>query len=126
MPAKMIMLLGSVSGCLSVVLGAFAAHALKNILAANQLDIFATAVKYQMWHSCVLLFIGLVSLQSPLFVWRVAAMLMLLGIVFFSGSLYGLALGGPQWLGPITPLGGASLIAAWVCLIIGSLKMKSL
>lgn len=124
MNAKIILLVASLLGCLAVISGAFAAHALKTVLAASSLATFETAVKYQMWHSCVLLFVGLITLYQPSRWFYFAAAFFMLGIILFSGSLYFLAMGGPRWLGPITPVGGLCFISAWLLLALGAVKIK--
>ena len=105
-------------GATGVILGAFGAHALREALErAGTREVWDTASKYQLLHAAALLgFAGWLR-ASPGVPGRCAAWavrLWALGIVLFSGSLYALALGGPRWLGPVTPLGGAALIAAWV------------
>ena len=106
-----------VLGASGVVLGAFGAHALKGALdAAGTRDAWETASRYQLLHAAALLgFAGWVrSAQGPggrCAGWAVR--LWVAGTLLFSGSLYALALGAPRWLGPVTPLGGAALIAGW-------------
>ena len=93
---------------LAVALGAFAAHGLKAVLDAQQLALFETASRYQMYHALALLVVG-VMLTNPQFsrsLLKLAAIAFILGIILFSGSLYLLALVGVSWLGAITPLGG--------------------
>lgn len=93
--------------------GAFGAHGLKRMLTADMMQIWQTAVLYQLVHGLGMLAIAALMARfgSPLLSW--AGALMLIGIVFFSGSLYVLALSGTKWLGAITPLGGAAFIIAW-------------
>jgi uncharacterized membrane protein YgdD (TMEM256/DUF423 family) len=108
-----IAVLAAGSGALAVVLGAFGAHALRNMLDAAALQTWHTAVEYQFWHTLALLAAAL----SPPSRWRSAcAIALALGIVAFCGSLYAIALGAPRTLGMITPLGGACFIAGWICL----------
>ena len=116
--ARLFLTLGAGGAAFSVVLGAFAAHALKARLDAASLSTFQTGVTYQFFHSLALCILGLwlrqigreLSLSdAPV----VAGSAFLIGILFFSGSLYSLALGGPRWLGPITPLGGLAFIVGW-------------
>jgi uncharacterized membrane protein YgdD (TMEM256/DUF423 family) len=117
---KTYLYLTSAAGVLGVSAGAFGAHALKDILAeAGTLSAWNTGVLYHLIHIPALLATTLFSfnqtLPSP---WLgKACQCWLLGILLFSGSLYSLALGGPRWLGPVTPLGGIFLILGWVCVI---------
>ncbi len=115
--AKLVLIIAALSGATSVILGAFAAHGLKAKLPENLLSAFSTGVEYQMYHSLALLAVGLMLNQwSQLAGLKVAAVAFMLGILLFSGSLYGLALTGQKWLGPITPLGGLAFIVAWLSL----------
>jgi uncharacterized membrane protein YgdD (TMEM256/DUF423 family) len=107
--------IAAVNGALAVVAGAFAAHGLRGHLAPDMLAVWETGARYQMYHA---LAIGVAALAGS----RWAPKLFLGGIVLFCGSLYALALGGPNWLGPVTPLGGALLIAGWVCLAVSSFR----
>ena len=115
MNGSLLLALGAVSGAISVMLGAFGAHALKARLSADALSAFQTAVQYQMMHSLALIAVGLWLLRHPEdMLSRYAALAFCFGILFFSGSLYGLTLGGPRWLGPVTPIGGTLFIAGWL------------
>ena len=104
---------------LATVAGALGAHALRNRWAVERLDVYETAVRYQFYHSLGLLGIGLALRTLHVGTLRAAAVLVLLGIVLFSGSLYGLTLGAPRMMGVVTPLGGAALIAGWVVFAYG-------
>lgn len=114
-------------GALSVMLGAFAAHGLKKILAAGELQIFETAVRYQFYHVFALLAVGILYAAFPgkLLAW--SGKLFIAGMILFSGSLYvlcyvkysGMPLNG---IGAITPFGGAAFIAGWVMLFLGVVK----
>lgn len=114
--------LGGASG---VALGAFGAHALKRVLTESQLQIWQTAVHYQFIHVLALLLCAILYRQ-----WGASAALQStviafsIGIICFSGSLYWLALGGPKWLGPITPLGGLAFILGWLALAWAALQAK--
>jgi len=122
---KKITLWAGLLGALGVVLGAFGAHVLKNRLTDNgATQTWDTAVKYHLIHVVALLALTALvearesktqSIQRWL---RWAAWCWVVGIVLFSGSLYALALGGPHWLGPVTPLGGLALIAGWALVAI--------
>jgi len=112
--AKTSLLAGALLALLSVSLGAFGAHALKDLLAANgRLSTYETAVQYQFYHALGLLLIGVLAYQFPNLKTDWVSGLMLIGILIFSGSLYILCLTGIRWLGAITPIGGAAFIAAW-------------
>jgi uncharacterized membrane protein YgdD (TMEM256/DUF423 family) len=104
---------------LATVFGAFGAHALKSQLPPDRLQVYETAVRYHYFHALGLLGIGLTMRfieASPV---RWSAMLVLVGIVLFSGSLYALTFGAPRALGVVTPLGGLALIAGWICFAMG-------
>lgn len=104
------LLVGALSGFVSVAGGAFGAHALKQKLPADLLTIFEVGVRYQMYHALLLCLIGILPL-SPTVRW--AGILCVLGTALFSGSLYVLSLTGIRWLGAITPLGGLCFLGAW-------------
>ncbi|MFP4616349.1 MAG: DUF423 domain-containing protein [Thiohalorhabdus sp.] len=122
MPAgRLFLLLGALNGALAVMLGAFAAHGLRDRLGDRLLEVFHTAVEYHFYHALGLALIGLVVLSLGPTPWlRAAGWVMLAGIVIFAGTLYGLALGGPGWLGAITPVGGTAFIVAWLLLAVGA------
>lgn len=111
--------LGGILGGLSVMLGAFGAHSLKASLTEKSLATFQTGVQYQFMHSIALILVGLLMLslgeESNKRLNR-SGWFFAIGILLFSGSLYSLALGGPRWLGPVTPLGGLSFMIGWVLL----------
>jgi len=114
---------GSIIAMLAVVVGAFGAHVLKaRFEGTNYGETWETAVKYQMYHALGLIVIGILQFDSLLgaqTIFSTASLLMLIGIILFSGSLYVLALTGIKKLGAITPLGGLFFIAAWICVAIG-------
>ena len=116
---KTFLLIGAALGALSVMIGAFGAHALRATLeASGRLDTFETAVKYQFYHTLAILLVGvlLLHVQNRLLEWSGWAFLA--GIIIFSGSLYLLCLTGVRWLGAVTPLGGVAMIAGWVLLFV--------
>ncbi len=122
---KSILIAGSIFGLLTVVVGAFGAHALQATLLANgRVDTFETAVLYQGIHALALLIIGILSekIGSPKIVY--AGFSMVIGVLIFSGSLYILSLTNMTFLGAITPIGGLFMILGWVLLIIGISKSK--
>jgi len=116
--AKTAIFLGALFGAAGVILGAFGAHALKARLGPEELGWWQTAVQYQFWHAVALAAVGAAALPGT----RAVAILMTLGVVVFSGSLYVMALGGPRWLGMVTPLGGLMLIVGWLALAWATLK----
>jgi len=107
--------IAAVFGVLGVTLGAFGAHALRARLAPEQLAAWETAVHYQLFHAVVLLALGLYGAATERSL-GASPWLFATGIVLFSGSIYGLVLGSWRWLGPVTPIGGISLIAGWLSL----------
>ena len=112
-------------GGISVVLGAFASHALKDKLSDRALEIWETGTKYQMYHALALILVALLISRFPnstLLV--VAGYAFVAGVTIFSGSLYALSLSGIKWLGAITPLGGAAFIVGWACLAVAALQME--
>ncbi|RKQ14336.1 DUF423 domain-containing protein [Ureibacillus endophyticus] len=116
---------GAIHGLLAVALGAFGAHALKEVLDDYSAGIWDTAVQYQMFHATALLIIGvLIKLLGPIKQLKIAAICMNLGILFFSGSLFILAISGISVLGAITPIGGVLFISGWLLIIISIMKLK--
>ena len=123
---KLLILFAAINGFLAVTLGAFAAHGLETIIAADLLETFGTAVEYHIYHSLALLGTAVLGFQFPQEKFlRLAGILFLLGILFFSGSLYLLTLSGVRWLGAITPIGGIFFLAAWANLFWFAYKLKS-
>jgi uncharacterized membrane protein YgdD (TMEM256/DUF423 family) len=124
MVSRWVLCSGAGFALLAVVLGAFAAHGLKAVLDAQQLVLFETASRYQMYHALALLVVG-VMLTNPRFsrsLLQLAALAFILGIILFSGSLYLLALIGVSWLGAITPLGGIAFLLGWLMMMVAALK----
>ena len=116
-------LLGSILAFSAVLLGAFGAHALKETLSAyDSIQTWETAVRYQMWHAIALILLSMISLTQP--TPKMIGPCFAVGSLLFSGSLYGLALDGPKWLGPVTPLGGLSLMVGWLLLAYSCFKSK--
>ncbi len=119
MTQQVIIITGALFGMLSVIFGAFGAHALKKTLSEEQLKSFETGVKYQMYHAIVLLVLGFnFEYTTNAIYWCFT-----LGIVLFSFSIYGLVLSDSKgkklkFLGPITPLGGLLFVTGWLLIII--------
>jgi uncharacterized membrane protein YgdD (TMEM256/DUF423 family) len=121
MGARTWMAVAAALGALGVVLGAFGAHGLRARLPAEKLASWSTAVEYHLLHAVALLALALWADATG----RAAALpaaLFTAGVVLFSGSIYALVLGGPRWLGPVTPLGGLCLIAGWVAVVVLALR----
>jgi uncharacterized membrane protein YgdD (TMEM256/DUF423 family) len=114
--AKFFLLAGTVMAFLSVALGAFGAHALKERLDTYLLGVFQTGVTYQFFHAVGLILVGLLSLRLDTSTVRWSGFLFLGGISFFSGSLYLLALTGVKAFGAITPIGGLAFLIGWALL----------
>src|SRR3990170_4471983 len=96
--------IGAVIGLIAVAAGALGTHFLKDRLSADDLTTFETAARYQMYHALALLAVSAIAHARPSATVSGAGWCMLSGIVLFTGSLYGLALGEWKWLGPITPI----------------------
>lgn len=108
-----------ISGFLAVALGAFGAHGLKSRLAdvadgAKRLAWWETAAHYHLLHALALGLVAFVVARAPAA--RFAGYAFVFGSLVFAGSLYAMALGGPRWLGAVTPLGGLGLLAGWATL----------
>lgn len=99
---------------LATIFGAFGAHGLKGQLAPDRLEVYETAVRYHFFHALGLLGVGLALRFIDSGALRWAAVLIVAGIVLFSGSLYALTFGAPRLLGVVTPVGGLALIAGWL------------
>lgn len=125
---RKLIILGSIFILIAVILGALAAHALKEVLTSDQLTSFNTAVRYQMYHGLAMLIFahtGFLKLKAK----KALLYLFSTGILLFSGSIYVLVLGTMvdlnwKFLGPITPIGGLVLICSWVFIIINVWRYK--
>ena len=118
-------------GAFSVILGAFAAHSLKQTISDYAVGIFETGVRYQFYHVFALLSCGILYKEFQNRFIKTAGKLFIVGIVFFCGSLYiltfikGAVIPGYDWIGAITPLGGLCFIAGWICLFLGMSKKRN-
>lgn len=116
--------LGAVIAGLAVAAGAFGAHALKGHLSQDELAIFETGARYQMYHGLALVLTAWAASRWPGTAIHWAGWLFVIGVILFSGSLYLLALTGARWFGAITPVGGLSFLAAWGALALGAWRGK--
>ena len=123
---RLVIVCGALLMVLAIVFGAFGAHALTDILERNnKLKAFTTASQYHFYHAFALLLLGvLMQLFATLKYKKLIFILMLLGTLFFCGSLYVLAIFNIMWLGAVTPIGGVLLILSWGMLVIALLKLE--
>ncbi|HEY8959604.1 MULTISPECIES: DUF423 domain-containing protein [Chitinophaga] len=128
---KSFLVWAAVLGALAVVLGAFGAHKLKELVPPETVSTFQTGVTYQFYHVFALIATGILFAHVPgsQLVW--AGRCFIIGILLFSGSLYLLTMlkatgnVGLRGIGIITPIGGVFFIAGWICLLAGILKLKA-
>ena len=133
MNSRTVLIIAGISGAICVALGAMGAHALKERIPTDNIQIFETAVRYHFYHTLALVFISyLIKNDSSKFL-RLSAWLFIAGIILFSFSLYFLALRPVlgisneemKSIGVITPFGGVSFIMAWLMLTFAALKSKN-
>ena len=110
---RLFLILGAVVAGLGVALGAFGVHGLTGRVTPERLETFKTGVEYHLIHALALLVVSWAATQWPGWAVHASGYLFLVGIVFFSGSLYVLVLTDTSWLGAITPLGGVAFIVGW-------------
>ncbi|MTE26301.1 DUF423 domain-containing protein [Winogradskyella ouciana] len=126
---KKILIAGSILGILGIILGAFAAHGLEKMIDADAIKSFETGVRYQLYHAFLFLILGgtsFVRLKSK----KTIFYLVIIGVIFFSGSIYGLATNELssfdfKRIAMITPIGGLLLILAWIVMLIGIIRNKA-
>ncbi len=124
MDGRAALVFGALAGLVGVVFGAFGAHALTGVLSAERLEVWETAVRYQLVHALGLVFIGTLAPSSGRGWLRWSAASLMGGVIVFSGSLYLLCLTGAQWLGAITPVGGVLWIVGWGLLAVYGLRHR--
>lgn len=110
-----ILKIGVIFSILSIVIGAFGAHALENII-SDKIEVFKTAVLYQIFHALALIMIGLIAKSYSLDL-NLVAYLLIFGIILFSGSLYLISIFKISFVGVITPVGGLLFISGWLLLL---------
>ncbi|MBL9202261.1 MAG: DUF423 domain-containing protein [Opitutaceae bacterium] len=128
-PSRLPLLAAGLLGLTGIALGAFGAHALKaTLMERGMTTAWDTGVKYHLLHAVALVALGAwaraagADSNSRLPAWT--AWLWLAGTVLFSGSLYWLAVGGPRWLGPVTPVGGIAFMAGWLLVAVAAFRAK--
>lgn len=114
--------ISAINLALAVMLGAFGAHGLKKIASAEQIVWWQTATDYFFYHALGLLLLATLSKIIPQLPIKASFSLIQIGIIFFCGSLYIMALGLPRGLGAITPIGGALMILGWLILAWNAFK----
>ena len=112
MSDKSILFAGALLAATGVMLGAFGAHALGDGLGPERMEWWHTAVQYQLWHAVGLVALAALPTPRP----GLPALLLTVGTLIFSGTLYLMALTGVRWLGAVTPIGGTLMIAGWFLL----------
>lgn len=118
--------IGSALAGLAVAAGAFGAHALKDVVSPERLDVFDTAVRYQMMHALAILLVAVLGADDDSRLLRYAAGCFVLGTVLFSGSLFTLVLTGIPGFGAVTPLGGVGFLAGWALVVRWGLSRRRL
>jgi len=115
--SRQFVLIAAILGFLGVAIGAFGAHGLESTLEENgRVDTFETASRYHMYHAIALLGVAWLASWQPSRWVRWGGILITVGTVIFSGSLYILAVADLGFMGAIAPIGGAALLAGWGCI----------
>ena len=128
---KNILVKAAILGATAIALGALGAHALKSMLTADQLTSFTTGVRFQIYHSIYLIGLFVLMNKFPDKAFKISGILIFWGVILFSGSIYLLTIKNItdvaflRFAGPITPIGGVLMIAGWIYLLIGALRIKS-
>ena len=121
--------LSAISGLLAVILGAFGAHKLKQIISSEDIAIYETGIRYQFYHTFALFGIGILLYLKSSSLLIKSGYAFAIGILLFSGSLYGLSMRNIyevnlNWLGPVTPVGGLFFILGWLLLLLSIKNFK--
>lgn len=122
--SKRILLLGSILAALAVMIGAFGAHGLKNIVEANLLQTFETGVRYHFYHAFALLFLGILKLNLPQLKTNLTSLAFAVGILLFSFNCYFYVISGVKIFAILVPIGGVLFILGWLALAFGLLRLK--
>lgn len=121
---KSFLIWATILGAIAVMLGAFGAHALHDIVVESKIEIFKTAVTYQFYHVFALLALTWLQYQKPNKIFKYAGIFFIIGIILFSGSLYTLTFINLKIIGILTPIGGLFFIVGWICMFIGAFQLK--
>ena len=111
---RALLVVGSAFAAISVLFGAFGAHILKSRLSTEDLTIFETAVRYQMYHSLGIMIMGVASFYISHNLISLPSYFIIFGTIIFSGTLYLIVFTNLRWMGAITPVGGLCLILSWL------------
>ena len=115
---KISFLFAAAASALALVLGALGAHGLRGRIEERLFETFQTAVEYQMYHCLALMMVAILMRErGRSLALDIASYAFILGVLLFSGSLYGLVLTNMEWLGPVTPVGGLCFIVGWSALV---------
>lgn len=120
---RAVVVLGALACAAAIAAGAFGAHGLQGRLSARSLELWETAARYLVYGGLGTVLAGLAALHAEgrLLPW--AAAVLLAGALLFAGTVFALALGGPRWLGAVTPLGGTLMILGFVLFAWGALRL---
>ncbi|AHF75959.1 Putative membrane protein [Sodalis praecaptivus] len=124
MRSRGMLIFAALSGFLFVAIGAFAAHSLRLSLGELEMAWLRTGLEYQAFHTLAIMALSTVMMRNPNLWFYWSGVLLAIGIVLFSGSLYCLALSHLRLWVYITPIGGVCFLAGWVLLLIGALRLK--
>ena len=119
---KSLIVAGALLMALAIAAGAFGAHALAARLSPERLATWETAARYHMYGALSVVLVALLVARVPSALLSAAGWVLVAGTVIFGGTVYALALGGPRWLGAVTPLGGLALISGWLMVAVAVWK----
>ena len=124
--ASRLLATGAVLMLLAVILGAFGSHVLQAQLTTRQLASFQAGVTWHVYHALALVLLGIAAGVLPVTRWlQRAAVLMVVGIACFAGSIYAMTFGAPSWLGMVTPVGGVCFMLGWIALALHAREVNS-
>lgn len=126
---RILLVCSGILGFLAVGLGAFGAHGLQKMLAgveagAQRLEWWRTAASYHLSHALAVAVAAWLASRGVGAPSTAAGAFFTGGVVLFCGTLYAMALGGPRWLGAVTPLGGLLFLAGWCAVVVGALRLR--